>query len=104
MLYESNRFSEYPPPQVKVLFDNSLRVYLDSVTTLGPDYKTHEYRIWDKNIVLSNESAIWKNVMARPHPTMPWIVISNGVTGFEGPLPQNTFDTIALIKHYVTPK
>ena len=104
MLYESNRLSVYPPSQIKVLFDNNLRVYLDSVTTLGPDLKTHEYRIWDKNIVLTNESAIWKNVMARPHPTMPWIVISNGMTGYEGPLPQNTADTIALIKHYVTTK
>lgn len=104
MLYESSRLSIYPPSQVKALFDNNLRVYLDSVTTLGPDLKTHEYRIWDKNIVLTNESVIWKNVMARPHPTMPWIVISNGITGYEGPLPKNTDDTIALIKHYVTNK
>ena len=104
MLYESSRLSTYQPAQTKVLFDNNLRVYLDSVTTFGPDYKTHDYRIWDKNIVLTNESAMWKNVMARPHPTMPWIVISNGTTGYEGPLPLNTADTIALIKHYVTPK
>ena len=100
VVYESDEMNTYPPAQVAILYDKSLRIYLDSVTTLGPDKKTHEYRFWDKDIILVNEEQLWKDAMARSHPQLPWLLVSNGVTGYEGPLPANTADTKALIKKY----
>jgi hypothetical protein len=100
ILYESDDFSKYPPAQLAVLYDQSLRTYLDSVTAIGQDGKTYEFRIWDKDVVLLNEEQLWKDALARSHPQLPWLLVSNGVTGYEGPLPGNTADTIALIKKY----
>jgi hypothetical protein len=100
IVYESDDLSKYPPAQTAVLYDQSLRVYLDSVTVVGQDGRTHEYRIWDKDVILTNEEQLWKDAMARSHPQLPWLLVSNGVTGYEGPLPAKTADTIALIKKY----
>jgi hypothetical protein len=100
IVYESSHLNSYPPAQTAVLYDQNLRVYLDSVTALGTDNRTHEFRVWDKDVVLMNEDQLWKDAMARPHPQLPWLLVSNGTTGYEGPLPANTADTIALIKKY----
>ena len=100
IIYESADLTKYPPAQTAILYDQSLRMYLDSVSVLGPDLKTHEYRIWDKDVNLVGDSQLWKSAMSRSHPQLPWIVIANGVTGYEGPLPANTVDTIALVRKY----
>ena len=100
IIYESADLTKYPPAQTAILYDQSLRTYLDSVSVLGPDMKTHEYRIWDKDVNLVGDSQLWKGAMSRSHPQLPWIVIANGVVGYEGPLPANTTDTIALVKKY----
>lgn len=103
ILYESGEISKYPPAQIKIIYDQALRTFLDQTTVMGEDGKTHEYRIWDEHTPLVSVAQRWKDAMARAHPQMPWIVISNGVTGYEGPLPANTTDTIALIQKYVVP-
>jgi len=91
--------TKYPAAQTAILYDGSLRAYLDTVVVMGADSKTREYRIWDKDVVLG-DTQLWKDVMARAHPQLPWIVIANGTTGYEGPLPLNTADTKALIQKY----
>jgi hypothetical protein len=101
IIYDSSKVMNLPPSQIKVIYDQKLRTFLDSVTVMGPDGKTREYRIWDEGIVLTNVAQYWKDVMARPHPTIPWIVISTGTTGYEGPLPGSTVETIELIEKYI---
>jgi hypothetical protein len=46
-----------------------------------------DWRIWNKDTPLATAPKIWQDVMARPRDNLPWIVISDGVSGFEGPLP-----------------
>ncbi len=46
-----------------------------------------EWRIWNKDTPLANASKLWQDAMARPRDNLPWIIISDGATGFEGPLP-----------------
>lgn len=38
--------------------------------------------------------------MARPRTALPWILISNGTSGFEGPLPGTVSETLALMRKY----
>ena len=38
--------------------------------------------------------------MLRKRGALPWIVISNGVSGYEGPLPANPDETIKLMSKY----
>lgn len=98
MVYESSELTKYPPSQLAVLYDAQLRSYMSKVCVLGD--KTYEWRVYDKDADLSSESKIWREAMARPHPKLPWILISNGKTGYEGPLPSSTAETQSLIQKY----
>lgn len=101
--YESADLAKVPPATLAVLYSQSLRTYLDSKCPVGPDGKTHEWRMYDKDQVPTAESKLWQDAMARTAgKPAPWIIISNGKTGFEGPLPltNNGADALALIKSY----
>lgn len=90
--------------QHSVIYGKTIRDYLDANCVVEPDGKTRAYRIWDKDVQVGAESKIWRDAFARPHPAIPWIVVSNGKTGFEGPLPANVADTLTLLKKHVEGK
>ncbi len=46
-----------------------------------------EWRIWDAATPLANAPEIWRQAMGRTRTSLPWIVVSDGISGFEGPLP-----------------
>jgi hypothetical protein len=66
----------------------TLADYLNATCAKGPDGKSPEWRIWDKDVPLSEVSQTWKDAMARPRSSLPWLTVSNGKTGYEGPLPK----------------
>jgi hypothetical protein len=86
--------------QRTIILGKEFRDLLESKCVMGPDGRTKEYRIYDQEIAMNGESKLWQDVMKRPRASVPWIVISNGKTGFEGPLPTNLPDAIALINKY----
>jgi len=45
------------------------------------------WRIWDKDTALANAPEIWRQAMGRNRAAVPWIIISDGQRGYEGPLP-----------------
>jgi len=55
------------------------------------------YRLLDKDQPdgLKFDDPIWQRAWQRPRTSLPWIIASNGRTGFEGPLPN---DPQALIR------
>ncbi len=79
-----------------------MRAFLDSKTPTSKDGKTHTWNIWDKDVDAANADPEAKALLARPHPTLPWIVLadSTGKVAFEGPLPADVDQTVALIKKY----
>lgn len=100
IVYESDDLSKYPQSQVNILYDPTLRQYLDSVTPVGTDGATHEYRIWDKDVNAIGDSKYWADALARKRGAVPWIIVSNGTTGIEAPLPNTVSDTIAIIRPF----
>lgn len=86
--------------QRAILLGKQFRDFLELKCVVGPDGRTKEYRIYDADISMSGESKLWQDVMKRPRSVIPWIVISNGTTGFEGPLPNSVEDAIALVNKY----
>lgn len=100
MIYETAEVQSLPPAQSSVLFSKQVRDYLDKKCATGRDGKTKEWRIWDKDIDTAGESKAWQAAMSRKRDAVPWIVISNGSTGYEGPLPANVADALSLLKKY----
>jgi hypothetical protein len=59
------------------------------------------FRIYDPDVALTSESPTWQKAMARPRSQIPWVVISNGTTGYEGPLPKTPTEFLDLCRRYV---
>ncbi len=101
IVYETTELGKMPRGQSEALKDGAIRDYLNKKCVKGPDGKTAQWRIWDQNVDTSAESPLWKAVMARPRKSLPWLVVSNGKTGWEGPLPPDAAATMALLKKYL---
>ncbi|MES2342336.1 MAG: hypothetical protein V4597_11705 [Pseudomonadota bacterium] len=99
---ETAERSKLPPGQMAVILGTPMRTFLDSKTPTGKDGKTHTWDIWDQNVDATNAAPEAKALLARPHPTLPWIVLADagGKVGFEGPLPADVASTQALITKY----
>lgn len=89
-----------PPKQVLVFTSADIRAYALKACSKAADGKTADFRIYDKDVSVAQEpqwvQAAWKE----PRQSLPWIVLSNGVTGFSGPLPQTAEETLSLLKKY----
>ncbi len=83
-----------------MIYAKSVRDYLNAKCVLGADNKTREWRMWDKDVDATAESQLWQDALKRPRKSTPWIIVSNGKTGYEGPLPEGWVDTLALLKKY----
>lgn len=56
------------------------------------------WRIYDKDTEGASEP--FETALHLPRDSLPWILISNGETGFSGPLPDGVMATIRLIEQY----
>jgi hypothetical protein len=86
--------------QKAVLFGQQVRAYLWANAAIGKDGKHSSWRILDVDTDMSRDEAKWRAAMARPRSSDFWIVISNGTTGYEGPLPVDPDKALELIKKY----
>jgi hypothetical protein len=100
VVYETADLSKLPPGQLAGLHSKELRDWLDQTCVKGPDGKTAEWRIWDQNIDLTKAEPIWQAAMKRPRASLPWVVVSNGKAGFEGPLPKSGKEIMELLAKY----
>lgn len=100
ILYESADLAKLPKEQVAAMNSAEVRSYLTSKCVKGADNKTSEWRIWDKDVDASAEPAHWQAALKRPRTAVPWIIISTGKQGFEGPLPTTQADLLALLKRF----
>lgn len=98
ILFES--MEVLPAAQQSILTGKRVRDYLDAKCVTEPDGKTKGYRIWDKDTVSDADLPVWSKAMKRPHGSIPWIIVSNGTTGFEGPLPATVDEALSLLKKY----
>jgi len=99
IVYETADLTKLPSAQASIITAKSIRDYLNLRCVAGTD-GAKEWRIWDQNVSTANVPKIWQDAMSRPRTALPWIVISNGVAGFEGPLPANVTDTLDLLRRY----
>jgi hypothetical protein len=88
-----------PPLQMAILAGEEVAKYLDVVCIDEPD-GTSGYRIYDDDADLSNELPVWQKAFQRRPQSLPWVIISNGKTGYEGPLPASPSAFVDLCKKY----
>jgi len=100
IIEEKTERAKVPAAQLAVLFSTTIREYLNAKCVKGPDGKTPECGIFDKDDDVSGYSKLLADAMKRPRASTPWIIISDGKTGFEGPLPANVDETLKLLKKY----
>ena len=88
-----------PATQQAIFTAQEIRQYLNAACQVDPsrsDWKA--FRIWDKDVDASGEHKVWQDAFKRPRKELPWIILSNGKTGYEGPLPKTVEDTLKLLK------
>lgn len=98
MVYETAELSKLPPAQLAVMTAADVRAYLNAKCVKGPDGKTPEWRLWDKDVVTAAEAKLWQDAMARPRKSLPWLIVSDGTRGYEGPLPGTYAEMMKLLK------
>lgn len=100
VVYETADLGMMPASQAAILTSAEIQAYMNQKAAKGPDGKTAEFRKYDKDVDITKESAAMQKLFQRPRTSLPWIVISNGVSGYEGPLPANIADTLTLLKKF----
>jgi hypothetical protein len=100
IVYEIDQQATYPASQMAQLGSTALRTWLTNTVARAPNGQP-EWRVLDQDAVCPvGQPTLWCDALKRPRSTLPWIIISNGKTGFEGPLPQTESDTRKLIETY----
>lgn len=99
VVYDSTKLSTMPKDQQTVLFSTELRNWMNENCVKDANGAA-EWRIYPQVTNVTESDVVWQEAMKRPRTTVPWILISNGKTGFEGPLPGTLKDTADLLKKY----
>lgn len=100
IVYESKDLPKMPASQQAVLFDKDVREFLGQSCVKAANVP--EWRIVDQNVQVYGEQQVWKDALARPRKSLPWVLISNGKSGYEGELPKTKAEFIELVRRYAT--
>ena len=56
--------------------------------------------MWDKDVDTTNEARMWKDGLSRKGNQLPWLILSDGKQGYEGPLPNTMSETMAILRKF----
>jgi hypothetical protein len=101
IVYEAMQTDSLTKAQYNAVFGKEMRDFLDSKCAVGSDGKTKEWRIFDKDVDMKLSPPQWSKAMKRERKSIPWIIISNGKTGYEGPLPATEAEIMSLLNKYI---
>ena len=79
------------------------RLYVRNHGAKTTDGKTPDWRILDPDQDITGEHQLWKDGMARPRTQTPWVIITNGKAGADGPLPPSPEQFLEVLKKYGGP-
>ena len=97
IVYETGDASRLSSGHRAIIFGADARKFLDETTKTEADGRTPAYRIFDKDVDISVIDNRWKAAMGVARESLPWVVVSNGRTGFSGPLPATVDEFKALV-------
>ena len=90
--------SQGPPAQ---FLDGNVQDWLTNNCVRG-ESNVAEWRMIDQHdrFVVGRASEHWKTAAERPRSGVPWVVISNGTTGYEGAPPATAGEFLELLKRF----
>lgn len=102
IVYESSEMTSYPIETQVILAGADVRDFLkkNCVAESGQA----GFRIYDADVDVTDDLPVWRAAMGRPRTILPWVIVSNGKEGFEGPLPATPSAFIDLCKKYLPAK
>jgi predicted alpha/beta superfamily hydrolase len=65
------------------------------------DGTSNGWYMLDKDAVMNVMPELWKKAFARPRTKLPWLIVSNGKTGWEGPIPDRYEDAFSKVKDFI---
>lgn len=89
---EMDERASLPASQVGIFTSTELRKWFEDNDV--------QWRIFDKDVNLEHAEKKWQDAMKRERASLPWVIVSNGRTGWEGPLPKDTASLIQLLEQY----
>lgn len=100
IVWDKKNELKMPKAQQDALYDKSIRDYLRTKCVVDKDNPNGSWKIWPSDSNVSGETSIWQGAWKRERKSLPWILISDGKKGFEGPLPATAEETLNLLKKY----
>lgn len=96
IIYNGKTLNTLPITQSTFMRGQTLRDYLyaNSVESDG----TPAWRIWSDEVDATNDLPRWQTAYKRPRTASPWLIVSDGTKGFEGPLPTTLEATMDILK------
>lgn len=96
LIWRETDSTRIPAGELQQFYGPEVRDWLDK--KIGRE----AYRIWDQHQVMGpKESPEWRKAAERRPKQVPWIVIQNGKTAHEGPLPATAAETLALLEKHL---
>lgn len=114
IVYETADQTAYTQGQINFMYSPEVRQYLtDKCTKHGTG---NGWYMLDKDAVMNAMPELWKKAMSRPRTMQverigpggtktlapaPWLIVSNGKSGYEGPIPDRFEDAFSKVKDFV---
>jgi hypothetical protein len=99
LVYETADLAKYTTGQIGFMGSTEVRQYLDAKCTKGTN--SNGWYMLDKDAVMNAMPPLWQKAFARPRSKLPWLIVSNGATGWEGPMPERYEDAFAKVKEFI---
>lgn len=93
VVYESSKMNSLTPDQRAIIQGADVRAALKAA---APE----RHRFYDPDADLTYAAPVWKAAMAVPRESVPWVAISNGRTGYSGPLDMTPAEFKALLSEF----
>lgn len=100
IVFETLDATRLTEDQRLIIQGGDVREFLKATCPVGPDGKTRTFRIYDADADVSSDQQVWKAAMGVDRKSLPWLVVSNGKTGFSGPLDMSPEKFKELIQRY----
>lgn len=100
IIEETSERSKLTPAQLNILTGTKLRQWVAANCAKGPDGKTPQFRILDKDTDMSHESKTWQDAVKAERKALPWLLVANGSKGTAAPLPADEDSLITLLEGY----